>query len=40
MISSVTPPAEVYLQLNTDYWADDILGIPLLVESSGISSAQ
>jgi hypothetical protein len=21
MISSVTPPAEVYLQLNTDYWA-------------------
>jgi hypothetical protein len=26
MISSVTPPAEVYLQLNTDYWADDILG--------------
>ena len=26
MISSVTPPAEVYLQWNTDYWADDILG--------------
>ena len=25
MISSVTPPAEVYLQWNTDYWADDIL---------------
>ena len=26
MISSVTPPAEVYLQWNTDYWADDIIG--------------
>ena len=26
MISSVTPPAEVYLQLNNEYWADDILG--------------
>jgi hypothetical protein len=26
MISSLTPPAEVYLQFNTDYWADDILG--------------
>ena len=26
MISSVTPPAEVYLQWNTHYWADDILG--------------
>jgi hypothetical protein len=21
----MTPPAEVYLQLNTDYWADDII---------------
>jgi hypothetical protein len=26
VISSVTPPAEVYLQWNTDYWANDILG--------------
>ena len=34
MISSVTPPAEVYLQWNTDYWADDILGDPT---SRGIS---
>ena len=26
MISAMTPPAQVYLQLNTDYWVDDILG--------------
>jgi hypothetical protein len=41
MISSVTPPAEVYLQLNTDYSADDILcdSTSVLVESPRISSA-
>jgi hypothetical protein len=26
MISAMTPPAEVYLQLNNDYWVDDIIG--------------
>jgi hypothetical protein len=32
MIPSQIPPAEVYLQRNTDYWADDILG-----ESTSVS---